>query len=88
MDATKTTTLNTGSYKGRHYRHVRVTKPHAKAEVWWVLDDGNHFKSLDALVRFVTVRQIADAANARAACEAGEPVACPDQHLCRHGVED
>ena len=21
------------------------------------------------------------------ACERGEPVACPDQHLCRHGIE-
>lgn len=55
------TTLNTGSFKGRCYRHVRITKPHTKAEVWWVLDDGNYFKSLDDLVRFVTVRQIADA---------------------------
>jgi hypothetical protein len=34
------------------------------------------------------VRQIADAANARAACEAGGPVACPDQHLCRHGIDN
>jgi hypothetical protein len=65
MDAAKTTTLNTGSFKGRSYRHVRVTKPHTKAEVWWVLDDGNHFRSLDALVRFVTVRQVADAAKSR-----------------------
>jgi hypothetical protein len=24
----------------------------------------------------------------RAACDAGEPVACPDAHLCRHGVEE
>ena len=23
---------------------------------------------------------------ARAACESGEPVACPDAHTCRHGV--
>jgi hypothetical protein len=82
------TTLNAGSFKGRCYRHVRITKPHTQAEVWWVLDDGNYFKSLDALVRFVTVRQIADAAKARIACEAGETVACPDQHLCRHGIDN
>ena len=24
----------------------------------------------------------------RAACEAGEPVACPDAHTCRHGVDN
>ena len=26
--------------------------------------------------------------SARAACEAGKPVACPDQHLCRHGINN
>ena len=25
---------------------------------------------------------------AREACAAGQQVACPDQHLCRHGIED
>lgn len=58
---TDTTTLNTGSFKGRCYRQVRVSKPHAKSQVWWVLDDGNHFTSLDGLIRFVTVKQIAEA---------------------------
>ena len=87
MNETNTTTLNAGSYKGRCYRHVRVTKPHTKAEVWWVLDDGNYFKSLDALIRFVAAQQVANDSKARAACDQGEKVACPDQHLCRHGVE-
>ena len=76
------TTLNTGSFKGRCYRHVRVSKPHAKSQVWWVLDDGNYFRSLDALVGFVSDQQ------ARAGCEAGESVACPDAHTCRHGIDN
>ena len=75
------TTLNAGSFQGRCYRHVRVSKPHTKSQVWWVLDDGNHFRSLDALVGFVSDQQ------ARAACEAGEQVACPDAHTCRHGID-
>jgi hypothetical protein len=24
----------------------------------------------------------------RTLCEAGEPVACPDAHLCRHGIDN
>jgi hypothetical protein len=24
----------------------------------------------------------------RLACESGEPAACPDQHLCRHGIDN
>jgi len=60
-----TSTLNTGSFKGRCYRHVRVTRPHAKSEEWWVLDDGNYFKSLDLLIRHVTANDAAD----RLSCE-------------------
>ena len=77
-----TTTLNTGTFNGRCYRHVRISKPHTKSQVWWVLDDGNYFRSLDALVGFVFDQQ------ARATCEAGKPVTCPDAHLCRHGIDD
>jgi len=76
------TTLNTGTFNGRCYRHVRVSKPHTKSQVWWVLDDGNYFRSLDALVGFVSVQQ------SRAACEEGEAVTCPDQHLCRNGIDN
>jgi hypothetical protein len=86
MNLRTTSTLNTGSFKGRCYRHVRVTKPHTKSEVWWVLDDGNHFRSLDSLIRHVTATSDADAA-ARLACESGESVDCPDAHLCRHGID-
>jgi hypothetical protein len=32
-------------------------------------------------------RDIQDRA-ALAACERGEPTACPDQHLCRHGINN
>jgi len=53
MNAANTSTLNTGSYKGRCYRHVRVNKPHAKSVVWWILDDGNYFKSLAALIKHI-----------------------------------
>ncbi len=50
-------TLNTGSFKGRCYRHVRVSKPHTKSKEWFVLDDGNYFKTLDALIDFVRDQQ-------------------------------
>jgi len=53
------TTLNTGSFQGRCYRHVRVSTPHAKSQVWWVLDDGNRFRSLEALIGFVAEKQLA-----------------------------
>jgi hypothetical protein len=79
-------TLNTGLFKGRCYRHVRISKPHTKSEVWWVLDDGNYFRSLDSLIRHVTATSDTDAA-ASLACESGESVDCPDAHLCRHGIE-
>ena len=39
------------------------------------------YDSLPARVRAVVEEA------ARAACEAGEPVACPDQHTCRHGID-
>lgn len=82
MTGNFSTTLNTGSFEGRSYRHVRVSKPHAKSQVWWVLDDGNHFCSLESLVGFVTDQKV------REACEAGEPVACPDAHTFRHGIDN
>ena len=72
-----TTTLNTGSFNGRCYRHVRVSKPHTKSEVWWVLDDGNYFKTLPALIRHVE----ASSCNKTKA-------ACPDAHLCRCGIDN
>jgi hypothetical protein len=87
MTASTTSTLNTGSFRGRCYRHVRVTKPHTKSQVWWVLDDGNYFKSLDSLIRHVTASKPADDA-ARIACERGETTDCPEQHLCRHGIDN
>ena len=31
--------------------------------------------------------QLADKYRSKAACERGETIDCPDQHLCRHGVE-
>ena len=78
------TTLNAGSFQGRCYRHVRVSKPHTKSQVWCAAsakDLARRFRSLDALVGFVSDQQ------ARAACEAGEQVACPDAHTCRHGID-
>jgi hypothetical protein len=51
------------------------------------LDDGNYFKSLDSLIRHVTASNPADDA-ARLACERGETAACPEQHLCRHGIDN
>jgi hypothetical protein len=47
------TTQTCGTYRGRCYRHVRVSKPHIKSEVWWVLDDGNYFKTLSALIKHI-----------------------------------
>ena len=76
------TTLNAGSFKGRCYRHVRVSRPHTKSQEGFVLDAGNHFKTLDALIDFVCDEQ------SRAACEAGKSAACPDQHACRHGIDN
>lgn len=58
--AARVATMNTGEFRGRFYRQVRISKPHEKVAVWWVLDDGNHFKSLDALVRHVLATAAAD----------------------------
>lgn len=46
-------TLNRGEYKGRIFSHVRESRPLNGTRYWWVLDDGNYFRSLDALTKHV-----------------------------------
>jgi hypothetical protein len=50
------TTQTCGTYRGRCYRLVRLNEvfPHLRIRsFWWVLDDGSHFKTLAALIKYI-----------------------------------